>query len=103
MFTIFVEQLNSKKVFDFLGPQHPSQSFIKPTRFDLVTGKKFYSSIKQIKNKKALQQTLGGTSLVIWGKDLPSSVGLGRFTKQVNNMIKLPTYKKNVIIGLLHD
>lgn len=40
-------------------------------------------------------------SLVIWGQNLTSSVGLGRFTKQVSNMIRLPPYQQSVIIGLI--
>jgi hypothetical protein len=30
------------------------------------------------------------TSLVVWGTNLTSTVGMGRFTKQVRDMIKLP-------------
>lgn len=40
-------------------------------------------------------------SLVIWGTNLSSSVGIGRITKQESNMIKLPSYQKSVIVGLL--
>lgn len=38
---------------------------------------------------------------MVWGTNLRSQVKTGRFTKQVNNMIKLPPYQKGVIIGLL--
>jgi hypothetical protein len=41
------------------------------------------------------------TSLVVWGTNLPSSVGRGRITKQESHMIKLPPYQISVIIGLL--
>nr|QBM31598.1 hypothetical protein [Arthrobotrys musiformis] len=41
------------------------------------------------------------TFLVVWGINLTSSVGNGRITKQESNMVKLPYYQKNVIIGLL--
>lgn len=40
-------------------------------------------------------------SLVLWGTNLTSSVGLGKFTKQVSNMLKLPSYQKSVIIGII--
>jgi hypothetical protein len=40
-------------------------------------------------------------ALMVWGTNLTSQVGTGRFTKQVSNMIKLPAYQKSVIIGLL--
>jgi len=40
-------------------------------------------------------------SLVIWGTNLTSTVGRGRFTKQENNMIKLAPKPKSIIIGLL--
>ena len=58
------------------------------------------SSSKQ-KIKKASQETSPGTSLIIWGQNLTSSVGLGRFTKQESNMIQLPSFFKSVICGLL--
>jgi hypothetical protein len=37
----------------------------------------------------------------VWGINLTSQVGTGRFRKQVSNMIALPSYPKSVIIGLL--
>jgi hypothetical protein len=40
-------------------------------------------------------------SLMVWGKNLNSSVGNGRITNQENSMIKLPLYQKSVIIGLI--
>lgn len=51
-----------------------------------VRGKKNYSS---------------STELVIWGKHLPSLVGIGRHTKQERNMISIPPYQYSVIVGLL--
>nr|YP_010608757.1 hypothetical protein PNX16_mgp014 [Drechslerella dactyloides]WAN89837.1 hypothetical protein [Drechslerella dactyloides] len=50
--------------------------------------------------KKALQMS-NSTSLVVWGINLTSSEGNGRISKQESNMVKLPYYQKNVIIGLL--
>jgi len=40
-------------------------------------------------------------ALVVWGTNLASNIGSGRFTKQVSNMIVLPPYQKSVIIGLI--
>jgi hypothetical protein len=40
-------------------------------------------------------------SLVVWGSNLTSSVGVGRLTKQSSLMIKLPPYQRSIIIGLL--
>jgi hypothetical protein len=56
---------------------------------------------KRVKEKKALQQMSQSTSIVFWGKNLTSTVRMGRFTKQVRNMIELPPYQKSVIIGLI--
>ena len=39
--------------------------------------------------------------LVVWGSNLVSSVGYGRFTAQISNMIVLHPYQFSVIIGLL--
>lgn len=41
------------------------------------------------------------TSLVVWGTNLTSTVGIGRFTKQVRDMIQLPHFQKSVIVGLI--
>ena len=50
-------------------------------------------------SKKALQKMSTNTSLVLWGTNLTSQVGYGRFTKQVSNMIKFPPYQRSVILG----
>lgn len=43
------------------------------------------------------------TKIVIWGENLPSSIGLGIFTKQVSYIIKIsgPVYQGSVIVGLI--
>jgi len=41
------------------------------------------------------------TNIVVWGSNLNSTAGEGRFTKIVKNMIALPPYQKSVIIGIL--
>jgi CRISPR/Cas system CSM-associated protein Csm4 (group 5 of RAMP superfamily) len=39
--------------------------------------------------------------LVIWGINLTSTVGYGRFTKQIRNMITLPYFQQSILIGIL--
>ena len=39
--------------------------------------------------------------VVVWGSNLQSLVGTGKFTKQVSNMIVLAPYQYSVVIGLL--
>jgi len=38
-------------------------------------------------------------SVVVWGSNLQSLVGIGKFTKQVSSMIKLASYQNSVVIG----
>jgi len=57
-------------------------------------------SIRQFSTKSSNTNNTN-LSLVIWGTNLISTVGTGRFKKQVSNMIKLAPYQYNVIIGLL--
>jgi hypothetical protein len=40
-------------------------------------------------------------ALVVWGTNLESTVGSGRFTKLVSNVIKIAPYQYSVIVGLL--
>ncbi len=41
------------------------------------------------------------TSLVVWGTNLTFTVGTGKFTKQIRDMIQLPVFQKSVIVGLI--
>jgi len=41
------------------------------------------------------------TEIVVWGSNLSSTVGTGRLTKVVKNMIALPPYQKSVVVGIL--
>jgi hypothetical protein len=72
------------------------------TGFSDASSKK---AIKQFSTKRSCRNNnlnfSAKTSLVVWGTNLSSSVGKGRFTKQESNMIKLPYYQKSIIIGLL--
>jgi len=57
-------------------------------------------SIRQFSTKSSNTNNTN-LSLVIWGTNLTSTVGTGRFSKQVSNMIILAPYQYSVIIGLL--
>ena len=57
--------------------------------------------IKQFSTKRNTTNNQNNLSLVIWGTNLTSLVGIGRITKQESNMIKFPYSQKGVIIGLL--
>jgi len=65
-----------------------------------ITGLIDFSSIRQFSTKSSNTNDTN-LNLVIWGTNLTSQVGTGRFTKQVSNMIKFPPYQYSVIIGLL--
>lgn len=39
--------------------------------------------------------------LVVWGSHLPSSIGIGRITKQLSDMLKIPAYYLGVFTGVL--
>ena len=41
------------------------------------------------------------TRIVVWAQNITSSIGLGRFTKQVSNMIEIPDFQQSVITGLM--
>ena len=56
------------------------------------------AGINQFSTKRSCSNNL---SLVVWGENLPSTVGTGRFTKKEREMIKLPPYQKSVIVGLI--
>jgi len=56
------------------------------------------SQRRSFSNKSTYKQNL---SLTVWGENLPSTVGSGRFTQKERNMIKLPPFQYSVIVGLL--
>lgn len=53
------------------------------------------------KNRNSTSQISQEKSLVVWGQNLTSSVGKGRFTKAVSEMIQLTPYNKSVVVGLV--
>lgn len=57
------------------------------------------SSRRKYSTKKP--STNNELSLVVWGTNLRSQVGTGKFTKLVSSIINLPNYNKSIIIGLL--
>ena len=52
-------------------------------------------------NKIPFSKALPETRIVVWGQNLDSSVGLGRYTKQESNMIFIPSYQQSIITGLM--
>lgn len=46
-------------------------------------------------------QLLTSTKLVVWGSNLQTSVGMGKFTKQVSHMIELPSDYLSIVVGLI--
>jgi hypothetical protein len=66
-----------------------------------VTGFTDKKGIKQFSTKRSTTNNNNNLSLVVWGTNLTSLVGMGRMTKQERNMIKLAPYQKSIIIGLL--
>lgn len=42
-----------------------------------------------------------GVQLVVWGVNLTSNVGYPKFTKLVSYIVKLPSYYKGIIVGLI--
>ncbi len=62
----------------------------------------FYNLQMQKKYFSTMNSRVHGTmDLEIWGKNLPSLIGIGRLTKLEREMIKLPSLQYSVIIGLL--
>lgn len=59
-----------------------------------------YPSPRFIK-KFSTKRVNNNLNLVVWGTNLTYTVGIVRFTKQVSLLIKLPSYQRSVIIGLL--
>lgn len=67
---------------------------------------RFYSSslsltTKPKTDKKSKVDESACTDMVVWGTNLRSTVGYGRITKQVRDMIALAPYQYSVIVGLL--
>lgn len=76
-----------------------------------VNTRRYYSTLSSNKhNKDDLQidpwfitgfSDGSNLSLVVWGTNLTSTVGTGRFTKQITHMINLPFYHFSVMVGLV--
>jgi len=76
---------------------------LNPTNssFYLLTGLlKFLKSIRSFSTNSSNTNNIN-LSLVLWGTNLTSQIGTGRFTKQVSEMFKLPPYQESVIVGLI--
>lgn len=82
---------------------YDSSADIHPWDVTGLTDAKFIS-IKQFSTKNnhlSLAEATSSKAMVVWWTNLSSSVGKGRFTKQISGMIKIPPYQLSVIIGLL--
>jgi hypothetical protein len=56
---------------------------------------------QEVKNYSTYIAKSNNTDLVVWGSNLSSTVGTGRNTKIIKNMIALPPYEKSVVVGIL--
>lgn len=79
---------------------------------NLCSNRESYNYLKRIllmqqrlintnKRKQLNSVKLKNTEVVIWGSNLCSTAGAGRFTNIVKNMIQLPPYQKSVVVGLV--
>lgn len=71
----------------------PSEFLYWFSGFTDATSRRKYSTNKSSTNNEL--------NLVIWGTNLRSQVGTGKYTKLVSSIIKLPNYNKSIVIGLL--
>jgi len=81
---------------------------VKKEYKNLVSRREGFNYLKQtIKQQEKVRRYStyavkpNNTDLVVWGSNLSSTVGTGRNTKIVKNMIVLPSYQKSVLVGLL--
>lgn len=91
-------------LYDAFSTKNKYTTIIKPKNPYFVTGLSKSSSInKFIRQFSTKSSNTNNTnlSLVVWGTNLTSQVGTGRFTKQVSEMVKLPPYQDSVIVGLI--
>lgn len=77
---------------------HPRYSLVlKLLQFDFII---FYSTSSKSKDKVKVTGA-PQTDLVVWGKNLPSSVGYGRFSNLISKNMLLPPLQRGVVVGLL--
>lgn len=77
---------------------HPRYSLVlKLLQFDFII---FYSTSSKSKDKVKVAGA-PQTDLVVWGKNLPSSVGYGRFSNLISKNMLLPPLQRGVVVGLL--
>jgi len=63
-------------------------------KLSLLRKDKLFSNISNVKGNEI-------KDIVIWGSNLNSTIGYGRFTKLLKSMIKLPSYQEDVLIGIM--
>lgn len=64
-------------------------------------GRRFMHDISKKVPKNNKKPCVTNTDLVVWGTNLVSTTGEGRFSKNIRDMIELPPYQYSVAIGLL--
>jgi len=98
------KDINNNSVLAKRSPTVPEKTDFNEEFCQWFSGFSDASLIKKLIRQfstKSLNTNNTNLSLVIWGTNLTSTVGTGRFKKQVLNMIILAPYQYNVIIGLL--
>jgi LAGLIDADG DNA endonuclease family/LAGLIDADG endonuclease len=68
-----------------------------------LKGVNFYCTYTDTKKKQLISKNSSSIckSLVIWGDNLTSCIGLGKYTKLISNMVTIPPFQKSIVIGLL--
>jgi hypothetical protein len=92
--------LNNKSKEHSVGISSLPSTQIDPWFLTGFTDAFKYLGVKQFSTKRSTTNN-NNLSLVVWGTNLTSLVGVGRMTKQESNVVRLPYYQKGVIIGLL--
>jgi len=74
-----------------------AKNMLSKNLFKLVTN--FYTNLIRTNLTNRINNNC--TALVIWGSNLTSNVGYPKFTKLINNIITLPPYYYDIIVGLI--
>lgn len=95
--------------FSSMVSNHPFSTTRRELCIPLISGilsRAFRANTNALLKKTGIKQfssksTNNHLSVVVWGTNLTSTVGIGRFTKQVRDMISLPVHQKSIIVGLI--
>jgi len=96
-----IPYLATKKYCEYYTPS--MQIYFSPksyfsSTYKTATSKYFFQSRNSSKSTTGL--TYKNKSLIVWGQNLPSTVG-EKFTRKELEMVKLPSYQYSVVIGLI--